>query len=205
MNLLADAMGGVHRPPRDRWQPRELLVALGAVEQVAGLRPPSGYLPDECDVDGDLLDGGLDAVGVKVATETVLADPHVGPAGGRLPALGGVGDELLVAAAVGEVDVDADGWSERIVRRGEILVHEHHHQTGPVVEVRVEVPPLVRSSPVVGACTVLPRRHDISLEVQPLVVGVLRCDHRERLGVVGFRKAHQCPLACCQRRNVSAA
>jgi hypothetical protein len=115
-----------------------------------------------------------------VRIPTVLAHAHVGLAAGRLPAFGGVGNDLLVAAAVREVEVEPDRRRERLVRGGEVLIHEHDDEAGSVVEAGVEVPPLVRAGPVVGTGAVLPGRHRAAAQAKPLVVGVLRGDHRER-------------------------
>jgi hypothetical protein len=132
---------------------------------------------------------------VKVAAEPVLADPHVGVVAGRLPAFGRVGEQLLVAAAVREVEVDPDRRRERIVGRGEALVHEDNDEARTVVEARIEIPPLVRASPVVGTCAVLPRRHGAALQAETRVVGVLRRDDGERRWVYVPKRDHGVTLS----------
>jgi hypothetical protein len=100
----------------------------------------------------------------------VLAEADVGMVCRGRPFTGWIVHDLLEVASVGKIEVQAEQRRQRLVRLRDVLVHERHNQHHPVGQVRVEVPPLVGTRRVVGACAVLPRRDRGGRESEPLIV-----------------------------------
>jgi len=162
---------------------------VGAEVDVAGSRPPRRDLSGERHIDAYLVDRGGDAVAVQVTLEAVAGDAHVGVAGRGRVAPGREVLHLLQAAAVGQVEVDTHHRGKRLLRLGEVLVHEHDDERRAVVQVRVEVPPLEAAAAAVGAGTVLPGRDGVAGQAEALVVAVARGPSGQ-----GHRRGHGIPL-----------
>src|SRR5207253_2659044 len=133
------------------------VLALLTEEEVPGLGTPGWYLPGQRDVDLDLLHTGMDGVRVQVARERVVADPDVAGLGGSGERLGSQLHVLLYRGPVGQGQVDTDRRADRLVQIGHLLAQEDHDELRTIVQMRVEVPPLVRAPGAVGAHSVLPQ------------------------------------------------
>ncbi len=141
--LAVDGVRDGHRALRHRRKPGEFERPVRAEQHVPGRRAPRGNLTGQRDVDRDLLRGRLDPVAVQVAGEPVLAEAHIGVVPGRRPFTRRIVHELLVVAPVGKIKVQPKQRRQRLLRLGDVLVHERHDQLRPVGQVRVEVPPFV--------------------------------------------------------------
>ena len=107
---------------------------------------------------------------MQVTAERVVRDAHVAPLGGGGELVRLELGNLVVAGAVGQVEVYADHRRERLGDVGEVLHGEHHDQLGAVVEVAVEVPPLVGAGLAVGPCAVFPGCDFVGADTDPRVV-----------------------------------
>jgi hypothetical protein len=159
----------------------KLPIPVRPEQHVPGSGSPRPDLAGEGHVYRHLLGRCPDSVVVQVAGEPVRPEPHVSSVACRGPLPGREGQHLLVRAAVRKVEVQAQDRGQRPLRGGQILVHEDHHQRGPIVEVRVEVPPLVGTCPVVGAGPVLPPGDRGRIEPEAGIVGRTTREPRQDL------------------------
>src|ERR1700677_1313510 len=135
---------------------------------------------------------------MQVAAERVAADAYIAVVLGGAELLRLEIGDLAVDRAVRQVKIEADHGRERRADVGEGLGEERHDELCPIVEVRVEVPPLVGSGAAVRAGPVLPWRYLICLDADPLIVLGCRSE-------TGKRSVHLAPPFSPCYRNQAAA
>ncbi len=92
-----------------------------------------GNLTGQGDIDRDLLRGRLDPIAVQVTGESVLAEAHIGMVLGGRPFTRWIVHALLEVSPVGKIEVEPKQRRQRLLRFGDVLVHERHDQFRPVV------------------------------------------------------------------------
>ena len=138
---------------------------------MAGLWTPGANLTRQFDLDGYFLDGGRDSVTVKIADKTIGSDPHIAPLLGRRELIGGGVVELLEPPAIRQREIDGDPRCERSIRAHVRLGVEDHDDGRAVIEMGIEVPPLVAALFRADPLAVLELSHFDGIDAKFLIVG----------------------------------
>jgi len=155
----------------NRGQPGEQVIVVPAEVEVARLGPPGGHLGAQLDVEPEVVVHDADLVAVAAVDEGGLPDPHVAAVlRSREVGRPRVDREAALAEA-GSVELDADLRAQPGPGAEARLGEEGHDEGAAVLEVGVEVPPLVAARSAIGAHAVLPRLDAVRVESEPLIVG----------------------------------
>jgi hypothetical protein len=170
--VAADCVADMRRTLRHRREPGEQLFApIGAKIDMAGLWTPGANLTHQFDLDRYVLNGGGDVVAMEIPGKAIGSDPYIAPLLGGGELIGGGVVELVEPPAIRQRKIDGDPRCERSVRAHVRLGVEDHDDSGAVIEMGIEVPPLVAAIFRAETLAVLELSNFDRIDAKPLVVG----------------------------------
>jgi hypothetical protein len=144
---------------------------FGAKIGVAGLWTPGANLTRQFDLDRYFLNRSCDAVATEITDNAIGTDPHIAPLLGRGELLGGGVVELLELPAIWQREIDGDPRCERSIRAHVRLGIEDHDDGGAVIEMGIEVPPLIAAFFRADTLAILELSHFDGIDAKFLIVG----------------------------------
>jgi hypothetical protein len=170
--LSADLVADLRHTLRHRRKPGEqLFLSLGTKIDVAGLWTPGANLTRQFDLDGYFINGSRDAVAMEIAGKAIGSDPHIASLPGRAELIGGGVVDLVEPPAIRQREIDGDPRCERPIRAHIRLGVEHHHDGRAIIEMGVEVPPLVAALFGADTLAILELRHRDGSDAELLIIG----------------------------------
>jgi hypothetical protein len=123
----------------------------------------------------------------QIADKAIGSDPNIAPLFGRGEIIGAGVAEPVELPAIWQREIDGDPRSERSIRAHVRLRIEYHNNGRTVIEMGVEVPPLVAAFFRADALTILELRHFDGLEAKFSIVGGSACQPKIAVLVASHR------------------
>jgi hypothetical protein len=150
---------------------RQLFLAFGAEIDMAGLWPPGAYLARQFNLDRYFFNSCRDAVAMEIADKAIGSDAHIAPRLGRGELIGDGVVDFVELPTIRQREIDGDTWCERSIGAHVRLGVEDHDDGCAIIEMGIEVPPLIAALFRAHALAIFELSHLNGIDAKFLIVG----------------------------------
>jgi hypothetical protein len=137
---------------------------------MAGLWTPGANLTGQFDLDRYLLNGGRDAVVMEITEKAIGSDSHITFLLGRGKLIGSGVIDFVEPSTIRQREIDGDPRCKRPVRAHIRLGVEDHNDSRAVIEMGIEIPPLVTAPFRPDTLTIFKLNHTDGIDAKSLIV-----------------------------------
>jgi hypothetical protein len=166
--LIADFVPDGRQTLGHRRQPSEqLFPSFGAEIEMAGLWTPGANLTGQLDLDRYFLNGSRDAVAMEITRKVIGPDPHIALLLGHGELIGCAAVDPVELPTIWQREIDGDPRCERSIRAPDRLGVEGHDDSCAVIEMGIEVPPVIAALSRTHALAIFDYRNLCARESRP--------------------------------------